>query len=141
MGRVIPEKLEVRDSTDAATVSQGVSESLEEETLATDTLRQVRDALQRIQAGTYGKCSVCGRPIEAARLEAVPWAEYCFEDQEKRDKAARAAQGGATFNELWQARGCLVDPPEDWFHAAKQLRSREYLRECAGRGELSKVRR
>ena len=31
-----------------------------------------------------------------------------------------------------------MDPPEDWFHAAKQLRSREYLRECAGRGELSR---
>lgn len=88
---------EVRDSTDAATVSQGVSESLEEETLRTDTLRQVQDALQRIQAGTYGKCSTCGRPIEAARLEAVPWAAYCREDQEKRDKAARAAQGGATL--------------------------------------------
>lgn len=88
---------EVRDSTDAATVSQGVSESLEEESLATDTLRQVRDALQRIEAGTYGKCSACGRPIEAARLEAVPWAEYCLQDQEKRDQAAHAAQGGATL--------------------------------------------
>jgi RNA polymerase-binding transcription factor DksA len=37
------------------------------------TLKQVRAALQRIQDGTYGVCIDCGRRIEPARLEAVPW--------------------------------------------------------------------
>ncbi len=88
---------EVRDSTDAATASEGASESLQEETFETVTLKQVQDALQHIKEGTYGKCGVCGRPIEAARLEAVPWAAYCLEDQEKRDRAAHVAHGGVTL--------------------------------------------
>jgi DnaK suppressor protein len=88
---------EVRDNTDAATSSEGTSESLEEESLASRTLSEVRDALRRIEAGTYGKCSACGRPIEAARLEAVPWARYCLEDQKKQDQAAKVPQGGSTL--------------------------------------------
>ncbi len=88
---------EVRDATDAATSSQGTSESLQEETLASETLRLVEDALHRIENGTSGKCGACGRPIEATRLEAVPWAAYCLEDQKKQDKAAHVEQGGLTL--------------------------------------------
>ena len=58
---------EVRDSIDDATTSQGASEALQEESLASQTLIQVQDALKRIEAGTYGKCTRCGRQIEAAR--------------------------------------------------------------------------
>jgi RNA polymerase-binding transcription factor len=76
---------EVRDSTDDATSSQGTSESLQEDTLASQTLVQVQYALHRIEDGTYGKCIACGRQIEAARLEAIPWAPYCLEDQEKQE--------------------------------------------------------
>jgi DnaK suppressor protein len=88
---------EVRDSIDDATTSQGASESLQEEALASQTLIQVQDALKRIEDGTYGKCTRCGRQIEAARLEAVPWAAYCLEDQEKQDRAAHVPQGGSTL--------------------------------------------
>jgi DnaK suppressor protein len=88
---------EVRDTTDDATTSQGTSEALEEEGLASQTLIQVQDALKRIEAGAYGKCVACGRPIEAGRLEAVPWAAYCLADREKQDKTARVPQGGSTF--------------------------------------------
>jgi RNA polymerase-binding protein DksA len=85
---------EVRDSTDDATSSQSTSEALQEDVLLSRTLVQVRDALKRIEDGTYGTCSACGRQIEAARLEAVPWAEFCLEDQEKQDKRTHAPQGG-----------------------------------------------
>jgi DnaK suppressor protein len=88
---------EVGDSTDDATSSQSISEGLEEDVLLSQTLTLVRDALKRIEDGTYGKCIVCGRQIEPARLEAVPWAAYCLEDQEKRDKRAHAPQGGSTL--------------------------------------------
>jgi DnaK suppressor protein len=88
---------EVRDSIDDATSSQGTSEALQEDVLLSQTLTQVRDALMRIEDGTYGKCIACGRQIEAARLEAVPWAAYCLEDQEKQDKKAHAPQGGSTL--------------------------------------------
>jgi DnaK suppressor protein len=88
---------EVRDATDDATTAQSTSEALQEDALLSQTLIQVRDALKRIEDGTYGKCNACGRQIEAARLEAVPWAAYCLEDQEKQDKRTHAPQGGSTL--------------------------------------------
>jgi DnaK suppressor protein len=88
---------EVRDSTDDATSSEASSESLQEATVASQTLAQVQDALRRIEDGTYGKCTACGRQIEAARLEAIPWALYCLEDQKKHDQAAHVQQGGSTL--------------------------------------------
>ena len=77
---------EVRDSTDNATSSQGSSEAIQEETLESQTLTKVQEALHRIEGGTYGKCVACGREIEAARLEAIPWASYCIKDQEKEEQ-------------------------------------------------------
>jgi DnaK suppressor protein len=76
---------EVRDSTDDATAAQGVSDSLEAATILSQTLEEVQDALRRMEDGSYGKCTVCGRAIEPARLEAIPWTPYCLEDQEKLD--------------------------------------------------------
>ena len=76
---------EVRDYSDDATSSEGTSEALEESALLSQTLEQVEDALKRIEDGSYGKCVACGRPIEPARLEAIPWTPYCLEDQAKRE--------------------------------------------------------
>ncbi len=45
-------------------------------------LRQVEDALARIQEGEYGRCVECGGPIGLARLEANPEALRCIRCQE-----------------------------------------------------------
>jgi DnaK suppressor protein len=82
---------EVEDPIDRVTSSENKAASLQESTLAAETLKQVRDALRRIEDGTYGECIDCGRPIEPARLEAVPWTPYCLADQQKHDQAASAA--------------------------------------------------
>jgi len=42
-------------------------------------LREIDDALQRIEDKTYGICEGTGKPIPKARLEAQPWARYCVE--------------------------------------------------------------
>jgi RNA polymerase-binding protein DksA len=42
-------------------------------------LRQVDDALARLDAGTYGTCVSCGRAIASERLEAIPWAATCID--------------------------------------------------------------
>jgi len=55
-------------------------------------LREVRNALARIEEGSYGICLGCGEAIPAKRLEAVPWAAYCVRCQEAVD-ARRAAEG------------------------------------------------
>ena len=42
-------------------------------------LREITEALQRIDEQVYGICEVTGRGISKARLEARPWARYCIE--------------------------------------------------------------
>ena len=40
-------------------------------------MKEVDEALQRIENGTYGICEGTGEPIPKQRLEAIPWARYC----------------------------------------------------------------
>ena len=43
-----------------------------------EQLAKVNTALQRMDAGTYGTCAECGASIQAARLEARPYASRCI---------------------------------------------------------------
>lgn len=43
----------------------------------------VQEALERIDAGTYGACVVCGRSLPEERLEARPEAARCVQCQEQ----------------------------------------------------------
>ncbi|MBV9302416.1 MAG: TraR/DksA C4-type zinc finger protein [Acidobacteriaceae bacterium] len=78
---------EVEDPIDQVTSSESKATSFLESTLAANTLKLVREALRRIDDGTYGKCADCGRTIEPARLEAVSWTPYCRADQERHDRS------------------------------------------------------
>ena len=40
-------------------------------------LRQIEAALQRLEAGTYGRCPACGAPIAWERLEILPHIATC----------------------------------------------------------------
>ncbi len=77
---------EVEDPIDEVTSTEGQAEAFGASAIEWGILEQVRDALRRIEQGTYGKCIDCGRPIEPARLEAVPRTPYCKADQELHDK-------------------------------------------------------
>jgi DnaK suppressor protein len=46
-------------------------------------LEQVRDALGRLDDGTYGKCENCGQSIDPARLEALPYVTLCLRCQQR----------------------------------------------------------
>ena len=81
---------EVEDPIDTLISDEGKAANFQLEDVAARNLQQVRAALQRIEDGTYGFCVDCGRPIEIARLDAVPWTPYCIEDQEKHDRSATA---------------------------------------------------
>jgi DnaK suppressor protein len=48
-----------------------------------EQLLDINRALERIDEGTYGICTNCGQPIQAERLEALPWAELCIDCQRK----------------------------------------------------------
>lgn len=48
--------------------------------------RMVREALERIEQGTYGICQRCGQPIAAGRLEALPYTPYCVSCEAKLEQ-------------------------------------------------------
>jgi len=70
-----------RDTADDSVIDEGQSEDLIEAEADATVLQQVRDALRRIEDGTFGRCVVDGEPIEPKRLDAVPWTPYCAKHQ------------------------------------------------------------
>lgn len=66
-----------RDWQERATENEHdeVLETLDESSRA--EVAQVRAALRRIEAGTYGACATCGTAIGAARMAAMPSATTC----------------------------------------------------------------
>ncbi|MFT4113687.1 TraR/DksA family transcriptional regulator [Silvibacterium sp.] len=59
-------------------------------------LNLVKQALLRLEDGSYGECQHCGETIGSKRLEAVPWVRSCITCQEKiergeMDDSVRAA--------------------------------------------------
>ena len=72
----------------AAAASQVFEQQRDLALLEHDTqhLEAVDAALARLDAGTYGQCTSCGRSIAPERLDALPWAALCIECQ-------RAARG------------------------------------------------
>lgn len=53
-----------------------------------DTIvREIDEALARIDAGTYGTCAACGREIPEERLEAIPYATLCVDDKRAAERA------------------------------------------------------
>ena len=51
-------------------------------------LRSVTEALERIEDGTYGRCTQCEAEISRKRLSAVPWTAYCLECQTAVDRSS-----------------------------------------------------
>ncbi len=51
-----------------------------------EVLTQIDAALQRIEDGTYGTCSNCGRAIAPERLEAYPWASLCIDCKREAER-------------------------------------------------------
>jgi RNA polymerase-binding transcription factor DksA len=51
-------------------------------------LEDVERAFRRLENRTYGICEACGKPIEAARLEAIPTARFCLIDQARAEREA-----------------------------------------------------
>ncbi|MFQ6112767.1 MAG: TraR/DksA family transcriptional regulator [bacterium] len=49
-------------------------------------LYHIEQALERIEAGTYGLCQECENPISRERLEAVPHARLCITCKSNEEK-------------------------------------------------------
>ncbi|NSC21178.1 DNA-binding protein [Streptomyces albus subsp. chlorinus] len=53
---------------------------------AREMLYQTERAMERLDAGTYGLCENCGRPIGKARMQAFPRATLCVECKQKQER-------------------------------------------------------
>ena len=62
--------------TATVTVDRELDYSLEENSV--HVLREIDGALGRIDNGTFGTCTRCGKPIGEERLEAMPYVTLCI---------------------------------------------------------------
>jgi DnaK suppressor protein len=87
---------EQREGSPFGKREEGATEAFElEKRLAlerrlTDALVEVEHALKKYEAGTYGICDLCSRPIGSARLEALPQAILCLECKARQAQNARS---------------------------------------------------
>ena len=68
----------------AETLDRGIELSLEDN--AEHLLEAIDSALARVEAGSYGMCERCDKPIGEERLRARPWATLCIDDQRLADR-------------------------------------------------------
>ena len=54
-----------------------------------EEIRAIDRALERMEAGTYGRCMECGTEIPIERLKVNPTAERCFPCQDHYEKTHR----------------------------------------------------
>ena len=54
-----------------------------------EQLADVEHALQKFEDGSYGLCDNCGKPIDPARLEALPHASLCLDCKAQLAKEAK----------------------------------------------------
>jgi DnaK suppressor protein len=67
-----------------STINQQVSFTLREKEMT--KLKRIDAALARIEEGHFGICIDSGEEIEEKRLETQPWAEFCIEVAEERER-------------------------------------------------------
>ena len=80
---------EVPDAGDASVADVEIDSASAERTRDSEELAKVRQALARIEAGAYGVCLDCGRPIPLERLRVFPWARYDIEHESQREQGVR----------------------------------------------------
>jgi RNA polymerase-binding protein DksA len=68
------------ENADAGTFTFERERDLSIENNVRDLLGKIDRALARMDDGTYGVCTRCGKPIEKARLKALPYADLCIKD-------------------------------------------------------------
>jgi DnaK suppressor protein len=80
---------EVPDPNDRATLEEGRNWSLRLRDRDRKLIGKIRDALARLDAGTFGKCASCGRAISPARLRARPVTDLCIDCKTEAERAER----------------------------------------------------
>lgn len=82
-GGVLAEEAEfLADPSDRASQEADLNFNLLIRERDREVVREIRDAMDRIEEGSYGICEECGEDIAHARLQARPMTLYCVSCQE-----------------------------------------------------------
>ena len=78
-------------------------------------VREIHEAIKRIQEGTYGICEGTGEPIPKMRLKGIPWARYCVKFAELVEKGMAIEPDHAFMDEseLGDDEEDIYDEQED----------------------------
>lgn len=81
---------------------------------AEERLRAVDFAFNLLEQGRYGICTICNEEIPLARLETMPFAAYCVECQQKRDRRVHLGEGTVEepFDRQWEMPEGMVESTE-----------------------------
>ena len=74
------------ESADAGTATFEREKDLSIENNVRDLLAKIDRALRRIDDGSYGTCDRCGKPIEKARIKALPYVDLCIKDAQAQSR-------------------------------------------------------
>jgi RNA polymerase-binding transcription factor DksA len=80
------------DEGDASVELEAWDTAHQEELDLDDQLAEVEHALDKFALGTYGRCELCGEPIQLARLRAYPEARYDVVHQAEVEAHRRGTQ-------------------------------------------------
>ena len=80
---------EIMESGDLANSHVGQSISMELQEKDMQLMREIDEALMRIEEGTYGLCQETGEAIAKERLERLPWARLSLEAAEELEEEAK----------------------------------------------------
>ncbi len=101
-GMVEDKKVGFPDPTDRASYESDRNFMLRIKDRERKLITKVKEALERIEDGTFGTCESCGRPISEKRLMARPMTTQCIEckteeEQKERVSSQRKVKLGRSF--------------------------------------------
>ena len=106
---------EPADEMDSARASADVETHAALIARAEEKLRFLDEAMARLEQGKYGTCLGCRGPIRLERLLALPFAAFCVDCQEKRNRLRQDWGEGtmiAPYDQLWNPPEEMEDAPQ-----------------------------
>jgi DnaK suppressor protein len=76
----------VGDEADLASAHISQTQALNQRDKLLAKIKEIDDALARMESGTYGICEETEEPIEEKRLIAIPWTRLSLEGAEVRER-------------------------------------------------------
>lgn len=95
--RVSEEAKEPQDLEDLGQINytEDLLESLSQRDM--EVLREIEEALKRIENGTYGICEWTGEEIPYERLKAIPWTRFTAAGAQGYEEAMGTSMGSSSY--------------------------------------------